>query len=212
MYELHCQDALQFMATLPDGAVDAVITDPPYGIGVEIVSNNRERWQSPPVVKNEQMAWDAKRIAESIPDILRVSRHQVIFGGNYYADLLPPSSSWIVWDKMNSGVFADCELAWTSHDKAVRQYRYMWDGFRKQMPEERYHPTQKPLSLMIWVLENYTQPGDLVFDPFAGSGTTGVACIKTDRNFIGCEISPHYHAIASKRLADAAAQLRLPLG
>lgn len=136
-----------------------------------------------------------------------MSAEQVIFGGNYYADYLPASASWIVWDKVNGGNdFADCELAWTSHKKAVRQYTYMWNGMIKQIPEERYHPTQKPLSLMIWVIENYSKPNDLVFDPCAGSGTTAVACIKTGRRFIGCEINPAYFAIAQRRIEDAAAQ------
>lgn len=210
-YALHCMDALQFMATLPDGAVDVVVVDPPYGIG----ENNRKNLSRENLAQSKNYGdfdWDAARLDRIYFDEMRrVSAEQVIFGGNYYTDYLPASSSWIVWDKLNGGNdFADCELAWTSHKRAVRRYAYMWNGMIKQMPEERYHPTQKPLSLMIWVLENYTKPGDLVFDPCFGSCTTGVAALKTGRRFVGCERDAHYHAIGLRRLQDAAAQLPLP--
>lgn len=203
-YELHLGDALTFMRGMADASVDAIVTDPPYGIKIESQIGSSNRGQ---VTDYGDVSWDTERwSAEYIVEMIRVSKEQVIFGGNYYTDYLPASSSWIVWDKLNSGDFADCELAWTSHKRAVRRYAYTWNGMIKQMPEERYHPTQKPLSLMKWVLENYTRPGDLVFDPCFGSGTTAVACIKTGRRFLGCEIDPHYHAIAQKRIADAAAQ------
>jgi DNA modification methylase len=112
---------------------------------------------------------------------------------------------------VNSGDFADCELAWTSHKKAVRKFAYMWNGMIKQKPEERYHPTQKPLALMLWVLENYTNEGNTIFDPFMGSGTTGVACVQTGRNFIGCEIDPGYFEIAKKRIEAAQLQIRMEI-
>ena len=148
--------------------------------------------------------------AAYIAELLRVSREQVIFGGNYYTDMLPPSPSWIVWDKQNgANDFADCELAWTSHARAIRKFTWTWAGFIRQQPEERYHPTQKPLALMAWVIQNYTPQGATVFDPFMGSGTTGVACVRTGRRFIGCEIDPTYYAIAQRRIAEA--QMQPPL-
>ena len=206
---LYQGDCLEIMPTLTE-RVDAVITDPPYGIGETSVKNStRSKMVS---VKNYgDYFWDKKVDRKIIDAILQVSTHQVIFGGNYYADWLPPSSSWIVWDKLNSGDFADCELAWTSHKRAIRKFAYMWNGCFKQHPEERYHPTQKPLSLMVWVIENYTSPGDTVLDCFMGSGTTGVACVQTGRNFIGIELDPKYFAIAEKRIHDAQQQMRLPL-
>ena len=197
--ELYCGDCLEIMKTMLDKSVDAVITDPPYGIGGVIGGNNLAD------VKYESFDWDDKpATAEQIIELRRISNNQVIFGGNYF--VLPPSSSWIVWDKLNSGNFADCELAWTSHKKAVRKFTYMWNGMIKQKPEKRFHPTQKPLALMKWVLENYTNPNDTILDPFMGSGTTGVACVQTGRNFIGIEIDPTYFAIAEKRIKDAQAQ------
>lgn len=208
-YQLIQGDCVEVMRGMADKSVDCVVTDPPYGIG-ESGAKNSTRSNAAAVKDYGDYSWDRDRLSVVHVAMMRgVSKNQVIFGGNYYADILPASSSWIVWNKVNSGDFADCELAWTSHKKAVRQYTYMWNGMIKQMPEERYHPTQKPLSLMIWVLENYTQPGDTILDPFMGSGTTGVACIKTGRNFIGIEKDAGYFKVAEKRLAEAAMQMPL---
>ena len=206
--KLYLGDCLEVLRTLEDDSVQAIIADPPYGIG-ESGSKNDTRRKLAPTKDYGDYQWDKKIDRVYLQEMLRVSDEQVIFGGNYYADWLPASSSWIVWDKLNSGDFADCELAWTSHKKAVRIYRYMWNGMIKQKPEERFHPTQKPLSLMKWVLENYTQPGDTILDPFMGSGTTGVACVQTGRNFIGIEISEDYYRIAERRISDAQKQPRL---
>lgn len=208
-YQLFNMDCLEYMRGMDAGSVDAVVCDPPYGIGESSVKNStRSKMVS---VKNYgAYSWDTKLGKEYIDAILKIGTHQIIFGGNYYADWLPASSSWIVWDKLNSGDFADCELAWTSHKRAVRKFAYMWNGCFKQHPEERFHPTQKPLSLLHWVISNYTQPGDTVFDPFMGSGTTGVACMQLGRNFLGCEIDERYFKIAQCRISQAAAQIILP--
>ena len=196
---------LEVMQTLDK--VDAVVTDPPYGINVEVMQNSKERWKSAPTVETGKCEWDKKRIIEFVPLVLRLSQQQVIFGGNYYADLLPPSRSWIVWDKLATGGFSDCELAWTSHNRGVRKFEWLWNGFRKQRPEERFHPTQKPIQLMKWVVKNYTRTN--VFDPFMGSGTTGVAAVQEGRKFIGVEIDERYFQIACKRIEEAQKQLRL---
>lgn len=208
---LHLGDCLEYMRGMADKLVDAVITDPPYGISVGNFPNNAERWNAPPKVDVVVMDWDKNRVAEFIPLATGVSKHQVIFGGNYYADLLPASRGWIVWDKKTSGNFSACELAWTSHDKALAKYEYLWNGFRKEHPEQRYHPTQKPLALMLWVMENYTDEGDTIFDPFMGSGTTGVAAVQLGRNFIGAEINPDYYAIAQRRIKQAQEARQLEL-
>ena len=204
--QLYLGDCLDIMRTMPDKSVDAVITDPPYGIG-ESGKKNKSRGQLAKPKDYGDYRWDNDRIGKPpFDEIFRVSVNQVIFGGNYYTDYLYPSPSWIVWDKLNTGDFADCELAWTSHKRAIRKYAYMWNGMIKQMPEERYHPTQKPLSLMLWIIDNYTLPGSTILDPFMGSGTTGVACAKTGRNFIGIEIDPGYFEIAQRRIHDAEQQ------
>jgi DNA modification methylase len=202
---LHLGDCLEVMKGMDAGSVDAVITDPPYGLG-ECRQKVLSRGKLAAPVDYGDFDWDSTPATdEQIAEIFRVSKHQVIFGGNYFN--LPPSPSWIVWDKLNgSNDFADCELAWTSHKKAVRKFAYLWNGMIKQRPERRYHPTQKPLSLMRWVIENYTEPGDTVLDPFAGSGTTGVAAVQLGRNFIGIEQRPDYFAIMERRIRDAQQQ------
>jgi len=202
-FELHLGDCLEVMDTLP--RVDAVITDPPYGVG-----ENRDKVMSrgklaKPIDYGE-FDWDnMPATPEQIEAMRSISKEQVIFGGNYFD--LPPSPSWIVWDKLNgSNDFADCELAWTSHNKAVRKFTYLWNGMIKQKPEKRFHPTQKPLALMLWVVENYTAESDTILDPFMGSGTTGVACAQLKRKFIGIELAPDYFEIAEKRIKTAYSQ------
>jgi hypothetical protein len=139
-----------------------------------------------------------------------VSRWQIIFGGNFFA--LPPSPCWLVWDKENgANDFADCELAWTNLPMAVRRIRWLWNGFARAEPEERVHPTQKPVRVMEWAI-GLLPAGASIVDPFAGSGTTGVAAIRLGRSFLGWEKDPAYHAAAVKRLAGTREQLHLPLG
>jgi len=206
---LYLGDCLEIMLMLT--GIDVVVTDPPYGIG-ENNRKNLSRGKLALPIDYGEFTWDKPIDERHIKAIFRVSAEQVIFGGNYYAHLLPPSSSWIVWDKQNgANDFADCELAWTSHKKAVRKFTYLWNGMIKQKPETRYHPTQKPLALMKWVIENYTKLGDTVLDCFMGSGTTGVACVQTGRNFIGIEIDEGYFNIAKKRIAQAQRQIVMPI-
>jgi DNA modification methylase len=197
---LHLADCLDILHAMPDQSVDVVITDPPYGIG----ENNRKNLSRGKLAKPIDYGafdWDQERVErEYFDEMRRVSHHQVIFGGIYYTDYLPPSSGWIVWDKNNSGDFADCELAWTSYPRATRLFRWMWSGFVKQAPEKRVHPTQKPFALMAWIVENYSKPGQIVMDPFMGSGTTGAACTLLARHFIGVEKDEHYFRLAKRRI------------
>lgn len=135
----------------------------------------------------------------------RVSKNQIIFGGNYFAENLSNSSCWIVWDKDNAeSFFADCELAWTSFPTAIRKFKWKWMGMLQEnmgnAKEFRHHPTQKPLALMEFCLQNYSKENDLILDCFLGSGTTAVACKKLNRRFIGIEISSDYCKIAEDRL------------
>jgi site-specific DNA-methyltransferase (adenine-specific) len=137
--------------------------------------------------------------------MIRTSKNQIIFGGNYFAHFLKPSSSWIVWDKDNGeSFFADCELAWTSFDKAVRKFKWKWNGMLQEhmgkMKENRVHPTQKPLALMQWCIKNYSEDNMTILDPFMGSGTTLVAAKLLGRNATGIEISEKYCEIARERL------------
>jgi len=200
------------MRELPDKCVDLVLTDPPYGIGESLKQRHKnakpcKTWKtrSPKTWKGyEKATWDRHRLEYSFfSEIFRISKEQIIFGGNYYIDFLKPGPSWIVWDKKNSDTdFADCELAWTSHNRAVRKFDWLWSGYKKENPEKRYHPTQKPIPLFEWILKNYSEPGDIVLDPFLGSGTTLRACRETGRIGLGFEINPDYEPIIRKRMME----------
>lgn len=145
-------------------------------------------------------------------ELLRVSKHAIIFGGNYFVEYLSNSPCWIVWNKLNSGNFADCELAWTNFKSAVRKYDVLWNGMIKD-PSERHeiriHPTQKPVILFKKILDDYSKENDLVLDCFSGSGTTAVACHNLHRRFICIEKDPEYYRASCERLEQAQRQQTL---
>lgn len=196
--QLFCGDCLEIMPTL--GKVDAVVTDPPYGIG----ENDKKVASRGKLAKPKnygEFNWDNKPASPEIINLCQeIAANCIIWGGNYF--ILPPSSCWLVWDKLNSGNFADCELAWTNLKKAVRIKRHMWNGMIREGNEERFHPTQKPLAVMEWCL-SFLPDAVTILDPFMGSGTTGVACVNLGRNFIGIEKDPRYFEIAKERIAEA---------
>lgn len=205
-----CRDVLP---TLPK--VDAVITDPPYGIGE---SAGKSKTRSGPngigggryVRDYGDDTWDDKPIDDELMRCIREQgRWCVIFGGNYYA--MPAARCWLVWDKENGDTdFADCELAWTNLPKSVRRIRYLWNGMMRANREQRGdHPTQKPLGVMEWAIGHVPAPATLILDPFMGSGTTGVACMKLGRSFIGIEREVKYFDIACRRIDDAQRQQRM---
>jgi site-specific DNA-methyltransferase (adenine-specific)/modification methylase len=189
------------------GRVDAVITDPPYGIG-EARANNKSRSKLAQSVDYGVADWDdAPPPAELIEALRSMSDWQAFFGGNYFT--LPPTSCWLVWDKLNgANDFADCELAWTNWPKAVRRLQWRWHGMIRQGGEQRYHPTQKPLEVMKWAID-LCPKADAVLDAFMGSGTTGVAAIQLGRKFIGIERDERYFEIACKRIEQAVSQGQL---
>jgi len=199
---LYCGDCLEILPQLEH--VDAVITDPPYGIGVTkmTLGNGIDK------IYRGGSDWDKTPTRNVFDQIRRVSKTQVIWGGNYFADSLPASRCWLVWDKRTgSNSFADCELAWTNIDSVVKMYTVPWVGANAKDTPDRHHPTQKPITLMIWNIGMIDAA--TILDPFMGSGTTGVACMQTGRKFIGIEIDPTYYAIAEKRIRAAEAQLLL---
>lgn len=193
---------------MPENSIELVLTDVPYGIGEANGKNISRSTVRASATNFGHSDWDNQRITkEYFDEMRRVSLTQIIFGGIYYTDFLPPSSCWIVWDKCNQNSdFADCELAWTSFDTATRLFRWTWDGFRQHdmgKKEKRIHPTQKPRALFTWLLQNYSfLESDIILDPFLGSGTTAEACKLLHRNFIGIEINSDYCKIAEERLAQ----------
>lgn len=198
---LICADCRDVLPTLP--RVDAVVTDPPYGIGADEKPVRGSQ-------KHEQLGWDRQRPPIEVFNlILAAAPSSVIWGGNYFADFLPPTMRWLVWDKIQDGFsLSDCEFAWTSEQKAARIFRYS-RGAANQDGKE--HPTQKPVALMKWCI-NFFPKAETILDPFMGSGTTGVAAVQMGRKFIGIEREPKYFDIAAKRIEDAQRQSDLFIG
>ena len=215
---IYLGDCFSLMRDMPDKSVDAVITDPPYGIGASEYTRAGTQYGASlaPCADYGMSGWDKEKLSpEYFQEIKRVSKNQVVFGGNYYGSILGDTSCYLVWDKDNGdNGYADCELAWTSFKTAVRKIKWRWQGMLQEdmkHKEVRVHPTQKPVPVMAWIIANYTDPDALILDPFLGSGTTAVACIRTGRRFIGMEIDPGYFAIAQRRIRDEQAQYKLDL-
>jgi DNA modification methylase len=207
LYLGDCRDVLPTL-----GQVDAVVTDPPYGIAADraahkasgnVVGHGHRRAAKRTY---EATNWDSEPIdAETLGGLIALAPHAIVFGGNYYA--LPATSCWLVWDKDANGNFADCELAWTNLAKPVRRIRYLWNGFARANGEPRDdHPTQKPEGVMRWCIGHLPETARTILDPFMGSGTTGVAAMQLGRGFIGIEREPAYFDIACRRIEDAQRQ------
>ena len=196
-------DSLEILPTL--GKVDAVVTDPPYGIdygrgGGFSATHGWGPWR-------ENVGWDSTRPCREVFDSMRaISKEQIIWGGNYFSDYLPPSMGYLVWDKgQRNFSLADCELAWRSERKAARVFNFSRGA---AMQDGKEHPTQKPVAVMQWCL-GFLPTAETILDPFMGSGTTGVACANLGRRFIGIEIEPKYFDIACRRIELAYQQPRL---
>jgi len=192
------EDCLEFMKKLPDKCVDLVLTDPPYGIGADKKKAHSSIRDNP---EWADVSWDKRPDKKYFEEMLRVGKIVVVWGGNYFTDMLPVSSGWLCWRKpqAESGFsLADGELAWTSEEFSFRMISLNRES-------DGIHPTQKPIALMKWCLGFFPEV-QTVFDPFLGSGTTAVACKQLKRNYIGCEILKEYCDIAEKRL-NACTQL-----
>ena len=199
---LYLGDCLEILPTL--GKVDAVVTDPPYGIGRD--GQRRTSGGHGGRKEYEFLGWDKARPTKEIFDAMRAcSVDQVIWGGNYFADFLPASGKWLVWDKGQRINQSDGELAYTSRNGALRIFTQNRVAL---LLEGAKHPTQKPIELMVWSIQQIQAP-TTILDPFMGSGTTGVACAKLGRKFIGIELEPKYFDIACRRIEEAYRQPRL---
>jgi site-specific DNA-methyltransferase (adenine-specific) len=193
---LYCGDCLEILPHL--GKVDAVVTDPPYGIARVWKGGASSGWGKARKDTAKRNEWDDKPPTPAIFEaILGFGVPTAIWGGNYFT--LPVSRGWLVWNKPERNfTLAECELAWTNRDMVARVCDY-----RRSDPG-RVHPTQKPVGVMEWTVEKLkAKDGAIVLDPFMGSGTTGVACIRTGRKFIGIELDPTYCEIAKQRIEKA---------
>jgi site-specific DNA-methyltransferase (adenine-specific)/modification methylase len=199
---LYLGDCMEVLPTL--GKVDAVVTDPPYGIGEaggekHRYGPGRTRFISP---KHQNYGWDGERPPVAVFDLIKEAAPiWFICGGNYFADLFPPSMGWLYWDKKLGGDFSDGELIYTNKRMALRSLSvHAFEGLSGG--KDRQHPTQKPIKLMAWCL-GFIPDANTVLDPFMGSGTTGVACVQLGRSFIGIEREPKYFDIACERIYNA---------
>lgn len=199
LYLGDCRDVLPTL-----GKVDAVVTDPPYGIASVWKGGFSEKhgWGRAGQQSELRNEWDASAPSvETLAAIQAASHHQVIWGGNYFP--LPPSRCWLVWNKPERNfTLAEAELAWTNMDALVR----VIDCARSE--PDREHPTQKPVRVMAWSIARLPKP-QTILDPFMGSGTTGVAAVTMGRRFIGVEIEPRYFDIACRRIEEAQRQFDL---
>jgi len=197
------------LPSYPDKFFDLAIVDPPYGIGASTNTFLRKGKQTGKSlcksgIKYEAKEWDNKTPTINYFDELRrVSKNQIVWGGNYFG--LPASSCWIVWDKENGeNRYSDCELAWTSFKSAVRKARFRWHGMLQadmKQKENRIHPTQKPVKLYRWLLENYAKPGQLILDTHVGSASSLIACESMGFDYVAWEIDPDYYAAAKNRMS-----------
>ena len=193
---LYLGDCMDILPTLDK--VDAVITDPPYGMG-EVLKDKGGRWAGLYTEKNG-FSWD-KTAPEIVLTFPSIAQKVIIWGGNFFD--LPVSKSWLVWNKIIRNFSSSvCELAWTNLDKPINAFDY---SHGQLAIEGKQHPTQKPLPLMIWCIEQAGNP-ERILDPFMGSGTTGVAAIQMGRKFIGIEREPKYFEMACKRIEQATKQ------
>lgn len=212
--QVYNEDCLQFMKQLPNNYFDLIITDPPYGINIAkngSVGGAGKNWIGKMVAPRDygKSDWDNSTPTEEyFKEMQRVSKNQIIFGGTYFCEFLQSGKKWIVWDKKATGNFSKCELAWTSFDGRFEKFEVEWNGFIQgdefgnRIREKRYHHSQKPVALGNLILNQFAKDGDLIFDPFAGSGSFLVACKQKGFKFVGCEINKDYVEIIKKRLTQ----------
>ena len=205
---LNC-DCMSYMATLPDKAFELAIVDPPYGL--DLANMNMGVGKSKKCSKIKNRKWVAKDWDKQSPtdfyfeNLFRVSENQIIWGGNYF-DLLS-CNHYIIWDKeMPKGLsFADCEMAWTSFNKAPKMFRY--SAYLDK--SDKIHPTQKPVALYKWLLHNYAKPGDRILDTHGGSRSLAIACHQMGFDHVSCELDEDYHRDSVKRFKEQTMQQKL---
>jgi site-specific DNA-methyltransferase (adenine-specific) len=191
-------DCLEYMKTMPDNYADLALVDPPYGLGDKTLTSGGTwsvKWQK------KGAEWDTKPTDEYFQELFRVSKNQIIWGGNYFN--LPPSRCFIIWDKVSHmPSMADCEYAWCSFDKNAKIYKHI-----RNTEEKRIHICQKPIKLYKWILSNYATKGDKILDTHVGSGSSLIACYDMGFEYMGFEIDKEYYEAASKRIEDTMNQV-----
>lgn len=204
---VHLIDNMEFMSGLPDNAFDLAIVDPPYGIGWDKEQEGMsagirkdgtkkkcKTWKSQEPKKYKKGNYDKEIPSEEyFKRLIKISKNQIIWGGQYFSKYLQPTGGWIVWDKkVTMTTLSNGEMAWTSILGHLEIFEYLWAGYRKQKKENRIHINQKPVDLYKWLLKNYAQPGQTIFDSHVGSGSIRIACHDMGFDFVGCENDPDY--------------------
>ena len=212
-------DCMEALKEIPDNYFELAIVDPPYGIGFDGNTTVKGKSGKASTFSNKQhhvkKTWDSGRPPiEYFNEIQRVSKNQIIWGGNYFADLLKPEKGWIFWDKKITNAkntnFSDGELAWTSFGGILRRFTYDWIGFgylNNPQKERKIHPTQKPIALYEWLLKNYAKEGDKILDTHVGSASSLIACYNLGFDYMGFEIDEDYYNMALKRIESRKNQL-----
>ncbi len=194
--EIMLGDCMDLLAELPDKSIDLAIVDPPYGIGKRLSQGAGKLKNS--ALQNMNSEWDVLPDENYFKELNRISINQIIWGSNYFS--LPPTRGIICWDKKQfMPTFSRWELAWTSFDRPAKMFENIGN-------EQRIHPTQKPIALYRWLLQNYAKPGDKIIDTHSGSGSLACACHLEKFDFIAIEKDPHYHALSVKRLEELRSQ------
>ena len=208
------EDNMLLMSRYPDNYFDLAIVDPPYGIG-EDGAKNHSRCKATKATKYTAKNWDKEPPSKQyFNELKRVSKNQIIFGANHFIENIPNanSSCWIVWDKQNTGDFADCEMAWASFGTAVRKFEFRWNGMLQgdmKNKEVRFHPTQKPVALYKWILDKYAKQGDKILDTHLGSGSIAIACHDYKFELTACELDKEYFDKAVQRITNHVTQQTL---
>ena len=213
--KIHNQDCLEAMKLMQDNQFDLAIVDPPYGINEAGNRNKADRptdkWKN----SNSQVyrTFDDSCIPkkEYFDELKRVSKNQIIWGGNYFTEYLKPSKGWIVWNKKADikEHLSMAELAWSSFNKKCNMYEHLWAGFKKKYQIKRIHPTEKPKELYEWLLMNYAKEGDKILDTHLGSGSIAIACHNLGFDLTGYELDREYYDNAINRIKNHQAQTRI---
>ena len=208
------EDNMVLMARYEDNHFDLAIVDPPDGIDANLKRGDTGKNKHIKQKDYHVGDWDSEiPSAEYFEELKRVSKNQIIWGGNYFLDYLNNTSCMIVWDKVNgSNYYADCELAWTSFKTSVKKFEWRWHGFLQQNmanKQDRIHPTEKPIQLYEWLLLRYAKEGDKILDTHLGSGSIAIACHNLGYDLTACELDKEYYNAAMKRINEHKQQIRM---
>ena len=202
------EDNMALMARYPDGYFDLAIVDPPYGIGMHKAQGTTKTKPKKWIGGN----WDNERPnKEYFDELFRVSKNQIIWGGNYFSDYFNPSRCWIVWDKMARIDQADAELAWTSFNSSVRVFQFHNSKMQGFQNPNRFHPTEKPIDLYKFILDKYAKENDKILDTHLGSGSIAIACHDYGFELTACELDKEYYHKAIERIKNHVSQLKMEL-